>query len=59
MIPIVFALLSSLGGGQPPPQPPAGPVMAATTPEYERVKGFLLRSAEQMPDVANCGSKYH
>ena len=50
MITIVFALLSSLGSGQPPPQPPAGPVMAATIPEYERVREFLLRSAEQMPD---------
>ena len=50
MITLVFALLSSLGSGQTPPQGPAGPVMAATTPEYERVKEFLLRSAEQMPE---------
>jgi uncharacterized damage-inducible protein DinB len=29
---------------------PAGPVMAATIPEYERVKGYLLRSADLMPE---------
>jgi uncharacterized damage-inducible protein DinB len=50
VITIVFALLGALGGGQPSPQAPAGPVMAATIPEYERVKEYLLRSAEQMPE---------
>jgi uncharacterized damage-inducible protein DinB len=47
---ILLAVLSALGDGLPPPQVPAGPVMAATIPEYERVKGYLLRSAEQMPE---------
>jgi uncharacterized damage-inducible protein DinB len=50
VIAIVFALLSVLGSGLPSPQAPVGPVMAATIPEYERVKEYLLRSAEQMPE---------
>jgi uncharacterized damage-inducible protein DinB len=49
--PVVVALLSALiASGPPASQPPAGPVMAATIPEYERVKEYLLRSAEQMPE---------
>ena len=46
---------------QSPAQPPApaqsaaradapGSAVAATRPQYERIKGFLLRAAEQMPD---------
>ena len=51
MITIVFALLLALAGSGPSArQAPAGPVMAATIPEYERMKEYLLRSAEQMPE---------
>jgi uncharacterized damage-inducible protein DinB len=50
VITVVFALLSVLGSARSPLQAPAGPVMAATIPEYERVKEYLLRSAEQMPE---------
>jgi uncharacterized damage-inducible protein DinB len=51
VITIVFALLSTIAASSlSPPQAPAGPVMAATIPEYERVKEYLLRSAEQMPE---------
>lgn len=46
----VLSALSALGNGPPPSQAPAGPVMAATIPEYDRVKEYLLRSAEQMPE---------
>jgi uncharacterized damage-inducible protein DinB len=49
VIAIVFALLWASAGGQTATQAP-GLVMAATVPEYERVKDFLLRSAEQMPE---------
>jgi uncharacterized damage-inducible protein DinB len=50
VISIALAIFSALGTGALPPQPSTGPVMAATIPEYERVKEYLLRSAEQMPD---------
>ena len=50
MIAIVFALLWVSAGGQTATQAASGPVMAATVPEYERVKDFVLRSAEQMPE---------
>jgi uncharacterized damage-inducible protein DinB len=50
VITILLAVLSALGNGPSPHQAPAGPVMAATIPEYDRVKGYLLRSAEQMPE---------
>jgi len=50
VIAIVFALLWVSADGQTATQAPPGPVMAATVPEYERVRDFLLRSAEQMPE---------
>lgn len=50
MVTILLAVLGTLGSGPPRPQAPVGPVMAATVPEYERVKEYLLRSAEQMPE---------
>ncbi len=47
---VLFALLSALCGDAAQQQPSTGPVMAATIPEYERVKEYLVRSAEQMPE---------
>ena len=46
---LAIAAFSFLGSQTPMPAP-MGPVMAAVTPEYERVKGFLLRSAEDTPE---------
>jgi uncharacterized damage-inducible protein DinB len=50
MIMIFLAVLSVVANDPSAPQAPAGPVMTATVPEYERVKEYLLRSAEQMPE---------
>lgn len=50
MITILLVVLSAIGSGPLTPQAPAAPVMAATIPEYERVKEYLLLSAEQMPE---------
>ncbi len=47
---ILLAVLGTLGSGPPRAQASIGPVMSATAPEYERVKEYLLRSAEQMPE---------
>jgi uncharacterized damage-inducible protein DinB len=50
VIAIVFALLWGSVSVPSATQAPPGPVMAATVPEYERVKDFVLRSAAQMPE---------
>jgi uncharacterized damage-inducible protein DinB len=47
---ILLAVLGTLATSPPRRQAPIGPVMAATVPEYERVKEYLLHSAEQMPE---------
>jgi uncharacterized damage-inducible protein DinB len=50
VIAVLLAVLSTFGNGSPQAKTSAGPVMAATVPEYERVKEYLLQSAEQMPE---------
>jgi uncharacterized damage-inducible protein DinB len=50
MITMPLMVLLILGHQASRPSVAAGPVMTATLPEYERVKDYLLRSAEQMPE---------